>query len=203
MVRRSICIGVVLLLGLVVMVGCAKPPTQEMQAASAAVEKARSAEAEKYATPEFRALRDSLSAMTAEVERQKSRFFIVRSYKKATAMTQTVNSLAGQVEQKAIENKAQLKRESEELLAQAQAAVDSAVAALESAPVGKDTKADIEQLKADLAGLQASLPEVRNAHAQEDFTGAKSKSQGIVSGAENIKMQVQAAVEKVKAKRTR
>lgn len=195
MMRRSIWIWGALLIWVLVMAGCAKPPTEEIEAAKAAVERARGAEAEKYAPKEFSALQDSLNAALTAVEQ--------KEYDRAKVSALNVVDMAVEVEDKARANKAKIKKETEGRIEEAQAAVDSARSLLGAAPVGKGTKADIEQFRADLSALQASLSEARNALSGERFSEAKAKAQAIQSKANALKDEIQTAMEKSKKWRKR
>lgn len=196
MVRKSLWIWGVLFIWVFAMAGCAKPPAQEIEAAKAAVERTRRAEAEKYAPQEFSVLQDSLNAVLAEVDKQKARFALFRNYDRAKASALTVTDRADRVENTAIANKEKIRKETGERIAEAQAAVDNARSLLETTPVGKGTKADIEQFKADLSALQASLLDARNALSREDFSEAKAKAQTIQSKAEGLRAEIQTAVDK-------
>lgn len=198
MVRTSTWIWGVMLICVGIIVGCAKPPTEQIDLAKAAVASAQRAEAEKYAPQEFSTLQDSLNAALAAVDKQKARFALFRNYDQARALALNVIDRGPSVEDKARENKAKIKRETESLIAEAQAAIDSARSVLGTAPVGKGTKADIEQFTADLSALQASLSEAGSAVSREDFSGATARAQTIRSRANSLKDEIQTAIEKQK-----
>ncbi|MFH1008234.1 MAG: hypothetical protein V1800_12165 [Candidatus Latescibacterota bacterium] len=195
MLRRALVCGT-LFLWVGVMAGCAKPPVEEMDAATAAVKRAETAEVAMYAPQEFRALDDSLKAMTALADKQQSRFALLRNYKQAKTLAQATVDLAEKVENIALENKARMRKETEDLVAQAQTAIDSVSAVLAVAPVVKDTKADIQQFKMDLSAFQASLTEGRSALSREDFSGAQATARAVLSKASTLKNEIQAGMEK-------
>jgi hypothetical protein len=179
---------------------CAEPPTADVEAAKSSVEAARSAEAPKYATAEFTALEDSIKAISAELEVQKNKFALFRSYDRVKQTAMSTKSNAEQVATLARENKAKSKAEAEAALNDANTSVTAAKEALDMAPVGKDNKADIAQMKSDLAGIEAQIPGVQAAIASEDFFGAKDKAVAIKSSADNVKSQVDAAIAKFQEK---
>jgi HAMP domain-containing protein len=179
---------------------CAEPPTADIEAAKSSVEAARSAEAPKYATAEFNALEDSIKAITAELEVQKNKFALFRSYDGVKQTAMSTKSNAEQVATLARENKAKAKAEAEAALNDANTSVTAAKDALDTAPVGKDNKADIAQMKSDLAGIEAQIPGVQAAIGSEDFFGAKDKAVAIKSSADNVKSQVDAAIAKYQEK---
>jgi len=59
-----------LIIGLLVLSGCAQPPTGELNAAQKAIEGARAAQADKYAIGEFGATQKALTDATAEIHNQ-------------------------------------------------------------------------------------------------------------------------------------
>lgn len=182
---------------------CAEPPTADIEAAKSAVEGARTAEAPKYATSEFSALEDSIKAINSELEVQKNKFALFRSYDRVKATAMATKSNAEHVATLAKENKAKAKAEAEAALNDAKAAVTAAKDALDTAPVGKDNKADIAQMKSDLAGIEAAVPSVESAISSEDFFGAKDKAVAIKSQADGLKGQVDAAIAKYQEKHPR
>ena len=141
-----------------VLAGC-KQPTQQTDAAKAAIEGVTKAGADKYATEELKALNDELTKALDEVAAQDKKFF--KKFGPAKEM------LAGLVT-KADELKAALPAKIEaaknlavQLQGEAKTAIDEAKALLAKAPTGKGTKKDIDALKADLAGAETSFAEIQ------------------------------------------
>jgi TonB family protein len=74
-----------IVLGLAVAVaGCASPPSADIDAAKAAVEKATAAQASQYAPDSLKAAEDALAALDAEVKAQEAKWFA--SYDKAATL---------------------------------------------------------------------------------------------------------------------
>lgn len=182
---------------------CAEPPQADIDAANASVKAAEQAEAPKYASAEYQALQDSIRAITTELEVQKNKFALFRSYDRVKQTALATKSNAEHVATLARENKAKAKAEAETALNEAKAAVTAAKEALDMAPVGKDNKADIAQMKSDIAGIEAQIPGVESAISSEDFFGAKDKAVAIKSSADNVKSQVDAAIAKYQEKHPR
>ena len=130
---------------------CAAPPTSEVDAAKAAVENARKAEAPKYATAEFSALEGSIKSIDAELGAQEGKFPLFRSYDRVKQDATDTKSKADGVAKLAQENKAKAKAEAEAALNDATASIEAAKESLGVAPRGKGTRADVEQLESDLA----------------------------------------------------
>jgi hypothetical protein len=192
----------VLALGLMVVfvfASCAKQPTQQIEAAKAAVDSVVQAKGDVYAQDELKKLNDDLTAANDEVTAASKKFF--KKYGKAKEMLTKVVADADAV--KALIPARIEEAKNAAVLAQTEAktAVDEAKALLEKAPKGKGTKADIEAMKADLAGIETSLAEVQTAIDGQDYFGAKDKAVVVKDKAAAISEQVKAAIEKVKGKR--
>jgi len=191
----------VMVLGVFVMslfVSCAKQPTQEIDAAKAAVEAAANEGATIYAPEELKAINDQMTAAMDEINTQSKKFFkkygpakemLVKAVADADALKATIPA-----KKEAAKNAALTAQQ------EAQAAITEAKTLLEKAPKGKGTKADIEAMKADLKGLEDSFPQIQTAIDQEDFFGASNTAATIKEKAVAISDQVKAAIEKVKGK---
>jgi hypothetical protein len=140
--------------------GCAEPPQQEIDAAKAAIEAAKAAEADTYAASEHQAAQDSLSAAMAEIDAQSREFAIFRSYDKASSLLKASVSAATMAQQNAVENKARMQTEVQELMTQVQTALEETKGLLTKAPRGKESQAALEAIKQDLATVESSLPEI-------------------------------------------
>lgn len=74
--------------------GCAKAPNAQYSAAKAALESAKSAEADKYMAKNFQNLQRALEAAEAEMAKQKQTFILTRKYKRVTEMLEKTTTLA-------------------------------------------------------------------------------------------------------------
>ncbi len=171
---------------------CAKPPTQEMDAAKAAVEACRTEQADLYAADEFKKLSDDLQAAVDQVTAKK--------YKEAKQALIKIKADADALKATIPAKKEAAKNEALALQAEVRKALDDAKALLEKAPKGKGTKADIEAFTADLKALEDSFPEIQAAIDNGDFLGAKNKALAIKEKAVSISDQINQAIEKVKKK---
>lgn len=172
------------------MASCAKAPTQEMDAAKAAVEACKAEGADIFAQDEFKKLSDDLQAALDQVTAKK--------YKEAKQALIKIAADADALKATIPAKKEQAKNEAMAAQQEARTALDEAKALLEKAPKGKGTKADIEAFTADLKGLEDSFPEIQAAIDNGDFFGAKDKAVAIKDKANSISEQIKAAIEKVK-----
>jgi len=164
---------------LAVMVGCSKAPEAEMQNANAAMEAAKTAEAEIYAGDLFRAAQDTLNAAMAVRQEQDSKFALFRSYGKAKEGFVAAEQMFNNAATEAAAEKERVRVQVEQMMVEVKALVDTTVMALQKAPRGKGSKADIELIKTDLAAVQAQLTEAETDFAAGKFMAVKSKLEAI------------------------
>jgi hypothetical protein len=181
-----------------VLAGC-KQPTQQTDAAKAAIEGVTKAGADKYAIEELKALNDQLTQALDEIAVQDKKFF--KKFGPAKEM------LAGIVT-KADELKAALPAKIEaaknlavQLQGEAKTAIDEATALLAKAPTGKGTKKDIDALKADLAGAETSFAEIQTSLDAQDYIAAQDKAKSVKEKVTAVIDQVKAAIEKTTGKK--
>lgn len=177
-------------------VGCAKVPQQEMDAAKAAIEAAKTAEADRYAADQFNAAQDSLDAAMAEVDQQNAKFALTRNYDKAAQLLKSATDAANAAAAAVAANKEQVKTEATDLLAQAQTAVSDAKALMAKAPKGKEGKAALEAISADLSAVETSVGEASTALTNGDFLTARDKAKAVLDKANSLKDELQQAISK-------
>jgi hypothetical protein len=177
---------------------CAKQPTQDIDAAKAAIEAAKQEGADVYAAEEFKKLNDDVSAAMYEVSTQSGKFF--KKFGTAKEMLVKVKADAEALKATIPAKKEAAKQAAQTAMDEAKAAWEEAKALLEKAPKGKGTKADIEAMKADLAGLEVAANEAMASFGSEDYLGAKDKATAIKEKAVAISDQIKAAMEKVKGR---
>lgn len=196
--RTMMVFALVLVLG---MVGCQKPPQQEIDGANRALESARAAEAMDYAPDSLRAAEDSAAALDAELKAQEQKFALFRSYKKAKELAAAAVTAGEKASADAAAGKEEAKQGAQTLIGEATAALDEAKMLLEKAPKGKGTQADIEAMKGDLAGVESSIADAQNAFNAEKYLDAKSKAEAAKAAAGNVKTAIEQAIEAKKGRR--
>jgi len=188
------------LVGALVLTGCAKAPTQEMNATKAQVEAVTNTDTQTYAQDELTKLNSDLNAALDEVKTQDAKF-LFKKFDKAKQMLAAVNTDAENVKTVAAQRKEEAKNKAVAAQGEAKAAIDAAKALVAEAPTGKETKADIEAFKADLTGLDESLAALQQTIDQEKYADALSSATIIKEKAATISTDVTAALEKVKSKK--
>jgi hypothetical protein len=175
--------------------GCAKPPEADLSAARQAIEAARSAEATEYAPESMQAAEDAMRAVEAELQVQEEKFALFRSYKDAKAKVADVQSAAQKAQTDAQAGKEAMRAQATEAIAAARTRIEETKTLLASAPTGKGTAADIAMLKNDLMSAETMLGEAEAALAAGKVKEALANTNAAMSGADQVKMAVEAAIQ--------
>lgn len=200
--NKSVVTGL-LVLTVLGMAACSKPPEQAMQAGSAALEEAKAAGAETYAPEALQQAQDALNRAEAEKKAQDEKFILFRSYKSSEEMYAQAKTEFDAATQAAAAGKELAKADATAAIETANAALASANEALAAAPKSKDSKADLELWANDLSTYATTVTEAEAALASEDYLGAKSQAESVTAKATEISASIQAAIEKVNAAKRR
>ncbi len=191
--RKMMIVMPLLLLGLAMVAGCAKPPQAEIDAANAALQSAKAAEAAEYAPASLREAESAVAAMNAEVEAQAKKFALTRSYKQAATLAANAKAAGDKAAADAAAGKEKAKADAEALQGQVKTAMDEANAALATAPKGKGTEMDIQAMKNDMATVATQISEGEAAQTAGKYLEAKAKFESALSMANNVKSQIEQA----------
>jgi hypothetical protein len=195
--KRNVLLTIVALAGMAFMfTSCAKLPEMEMTNAKAAVEAAKAAEADRYVPAEYRAVQDSLNTAMTEVENQKSKFVLFRSYKKVTVKLNNTIALANTVKENAGIRKEEVKNQAQQTLAEATTLVTEVKDLILKAPKGKEGKEALEAIQSDLALVEASLAEVSTLINGGDYLTALDKVKAANDKAASLKAELEEAIAK-------
>lgn len=181
------------------LVGCAKAPTEEINAAKASVDAVVAEGAQKFAAEDAKKLNDSMQAAQDEIKVQDGKTF--KDYAKAKELLAKVKTDAETLKAGLAAKKEEAKKNAAAAQEAAKTSVADAKALLAKAPKGKGSKADIEALKADLKGIEDSMTEIKTANDAEDYNVAIEKSNAIKDKAAAISDQIKKAMEKVGTKK--
>jgi hypothetical protein len=202
-VRNKSVVTGLLVLTVLGLAACSKPPEQAMQAGSAALEQAKAAGAETYAADALQVAQDALNRADAEKKAQDEKFVLFRSYKSSEEMYNQAKAELDAATQAAAAGKEQARAEATTAVDDAKAALAAANDALGKAPKSKDTKADLELWANDLGTYATTVTEAETAMAAEDYLGAKAKAESVTAKAGEITTSIEAAIEKVSAAKRR
>ena len=183
---------------LVVVVGCAKPPTDKVTAAEKAVADARDSGAQQYMPEDFAKLESLLASAKSEIAVQENKMAFLRDYGKGEQTLATIPTEAARVATESGKKKEEAKNAALQAQQTAQAAVKAAQELIGQAPAGKD-RAALEAVKSDVDGVNTSLGEVQAAIDKGDYQAAQSKAKAIQDKAQALATEIQTAIDKVNA----
>jgi len=177
----------------IITVGCGgDPPKTELDAANAALQAAKSADAGKYASSELSSAEGANNKANGAYTEQDGKLF--KDWDSVKPLISDAKSKADQAKSSATKGKGRAKSAAESAIASADAAVSAARASLSGAPSGKGTEGDIEQLGADLDAASAGLSAARSAASREDYDAASSGAKAAAAKATGVAGGVDQAV---------
>ncbi len=189
---KKVCYAL-LALALLGLIACAKPPQQDIDAAKAALQAAKQAEADLYAPESLKAAKDKEAQLDQELATQQNKFF--KSYKVAAQLCTELKSLAEKAKTDAVAGKEKAKNEAQELITAAETAIATATEDLKKAPKGKGSQADLAAMQGDLDAATAAINEAKELMNTEKYLDAKAKAESAKTQAEGVSKAVQTAIE--------
>lgn len=185
-----------LVLGAILLAGCAKPPAEQIEAAEKALKEAQMSGAATYTAQEYAKLEASLTAMKKEVADQDGKLALFRDYGKVEQLAASAKADGEQVKAEAVIKKEEAKAGALQAQQVAQEAVKSAVELVATAPVGKD-RAALEAIKNDVEALKTSLSQIQLAIDKEDYPAAQTQAKAIHDKGQTVSAELENALAKV------
>ncbi|HAJ79650.1 MAG TPA: hypothetical protein DCO75_07750 [Fibrobacteres bacterium] len=196
MMYRSLAGSIVAAATAALLIGCAQVPQTELANAKSAIAAAKNAEADKYAVTEFSAAMDSLNAGITEINQQKAKSALGRSYDKAKSSLTAAVSIADKAKVDAAAGKENVKAEAQSLVEKATTSVAEVKGLIEKAPKGKDTKAAFDSMQNDVKALEASIEEAKQLLSNDSYSDARDKANAAITGVDTIKTKLAEATVK-------
>lgn len=193
--RRIMWLGIPVIVGLLVIVGCAKPPQVDIDAARQALNAAKTPDATEYAPDSLSEAENAMALLDAEMKIQADKFALFRSYEKTAELVRGAKAAAEKSAADTAAAKETARNEASEAINNVRTQLTEAKALLEQAPKGKGTQADIAALKADLDGIELGLAELDTTFASGRYLDAKAKAASATQNIDRIKADVQAAID--------
>lgn len=150
---------------------CAAPPNKEMDQAQGAIDAARAAGADRYATTEYAAATDALKNSNDAVA--------VGDYRLALNHALESREHAQNAARGAADAKARVRGEVEHSITEITALVAQARNRLTAAERARVSRRLLQQPRADLAAAEAALQEAGEAVAGEDYLAARETLDGV------------------------
>ena len=177
---------------------CGKKPQAEIDAANAAIEAAKTAEANVYLPTEFAAVQDSLNAVMADITAQESKLF--KKFGPAKEKLTAVVTLANQVAANAATKKEEVKAEVANLLTSIKTVIEENGKLIPKLPRGKEGAAVIEQIKAEVATVDASVVEAQGLFDKGSYMDALNKIKAAKEKADSLNAEVKEVLTKARIK---
>jgi hypothetical protein len=193
----------VLTLGVMTLVatGCQKVPQAQLDAAKAAIDSAKTVQADRYFPTEFLAVQDTFNMAVNSIEASKSASMFKRNYKDAQKQLESVktstDALIANVETK----KQQVKAEAEAAINEVNTLVAEDKELIKKAPKGKEGKAALEAIQQDITLVENTVTAASAELQNGDFLSANDKLKAAKEKAGSIKAELQAAIDKVAKKK--
>ncbi|MBP6977348.1 MAG: hypothetical protein PHD61_09730 [Bacteroidales bacterium] len=183
---------------MLIFAGCAKVPQAEIDAAKAAIEEVRGAQADIYLPGEFTAINDSLRVALEKVEAQKGKLF--KSYKSVKTILANIPTMAATIKANTETKKAEVKAEAEAILTAVTTMQLENNTLAAKLPMGKNEREAVEAIKAELGIIDGAITEVTNLLTNGDFMGALNKVNAIKQQAEAKNLEIKDVLTKAKIK---
>lgn len=167
------CIALVLaVLAVSLYIGCAKPPTEEIDAAKAAIESAKLAGAEEYAPDELKAATDKLAEAEEKVN--------MKDYEAAKSLAKEAEEKAKLAAEVAPVNKEKVKEELEKNILPALEKDYAALKKLEAqAKANKKVEEAIKSTLDEIANIDAEKGDIKSAFDGGRYKEAKDKAEAL------------------------
>jgi len=181
-----------------VLSSCGKTPQVEIDAANAAIEAAKTAEAAVYLPAEFAAVQDSLNAVMTEIAAQESKLF--KKFGPAKTKLASIVTLANQVAANTATKKDEVKGEVANVMTSIKTVIEENGKLIPKLPRGKEGAAVIEQIKADVATVDAAVVEAQGLFDKGAYMDALNKINAANEKATALNTEVKEALTKARIK---
>lgn len=194
--KNRILIGLAAIVMVAVLASCGKKPQAEIDAANAAIEAAKTAEAPVYLAAEFAAVQDSMNAINAEIEAQSSK--LIKRYGDAKASLAQTVTLANEVAAKAVVRKEEVKKEVEAAIAGMKTVIEDNKTLITKAPRGKEGAEVLAQIKTEMATIETAAAEAQGLYDKGAYMDAFNKVKASNERAVSINTELKDAIAKVR-----
>ena len=197
--KNKVLMGLAAIVMVAFLSSCGKVPQAKVDATTAAIAAAQTAEAAVYVPAEFAAVQDSMKAINAAIEVQKSKLF--KKFGPIEIKLDETLAAAGKVATDAVAKKEEVKKETETLLTEIKVVIEENGTLMKKAPKGKEGAAVLEQMKTEMATIEASVVEAQGSYDKGTYMDALNKVKAAKERAVGINTELKDAIAKVKGKK--
>lgn len=196
--KNKVLMGLAAVVMVAFLSSCGKVPQAKIDATNAAIESAKVAEANVYVPAEFAAVQDSMKAVNAAVEVQKSRMF--KKFGDVTVKLDETLAAAEKAQANAVAKKAEVKKDVGTLMTGIKTVIEENKKLFVRAPRGKEGAQVLEQMKAEMATVETSVTEAQALYDKGSYMEASNKVKAAKETADKINGELKAAIKKVGGK---
>lgn len=178
-----------------VVTSCGKLPQEQVDAAQAAIDSAKTVQADLYVPAEFTAVQDSMNVALANIEAQKSKLF--KKYDAEKALLERIVVMANTAVTNSQTRKAEVIAEVQTGITDIKALVEENNTLIKKAPKGKEGAAALEAMKADLAAIETAVAESETLFTNGDYLTALDKVKAAKEKATAINTELKEVIAKV------
>lgn len=197
--KNKIALAFVMLSAVVLLSSCSKVPQAELDAAKAAIEEARTLQADLYLPAEFNAIQDSMNSINAAIEANKGKMFANFSEVK-TKLVQ-VSELTAALKANTETRKAEVQAEVDAVMTEVNTLISDAKTLVASAPKGKEGKAAVDAISTEIAAVEASAAEATTLVEQGKWIEALDKLNAAKEKVTAVKTELETVIAKFTGKR--
>ena len=196
--KNKVLMGFAAIAMVVVLASCGKVPQAQIDATNAAIEAAKAAEANVYLPAEFAAVQDSMNAVLANIETQKSKLF--KKFGDSKVKLDEITNMANQAAAGVAAKKEEVKKEAQTLLTDIKTVIEENTKLIPKLPRGKEGVQVIEQIKADLSGVESAVAEAQGLFDKGSFMDAVNKIKSAKAKADGLNSEIKEALTKARIK---
>jgi len=194
--KNKVLMGFATIVMVVVLSSCGKVPQAQIDSTNAAIEAAKAAEADVYLPAEFAAVQDSMNAVLANIETQKSKLF--KKFGDSKIKLDEITNMANQAAAGVAAKKEDVKKEAQTLLTDIKTVIEENTKLVPKLPRGKEGAQVIEQIKADLAGVESAVAEAQGLFDKGSFMEATNKVKSAKAKADGLNSEIKEALTKAR-----
>ncbi|HVN57151.1 MAG TPA: hypothetical protein VMT63_02535 [Bacteroidales bacterium] len=196
--KNRILLGLAALAMVAFLSSCGKEPVEQEKAVTAAIDSAKVLQADVYVPAEFAAVQDSMKAITAAVEVQKSKLF--KKFGPIKVKLDESLALAKKVAADAVSKKEEVKKQVEGLLADTKKVAEDNAKLFKRAPRGKEGAQVLEQIKTELATCETACTDAQGLYDKGAYMDAFNKISAAKASEDKINEELTTAITKAGGK---
>lgn len=194
--KNKVLMGLATLMMVAFLTGCGKAPQAQIDAVNAAIEAAKTAEANVYLPDEFVALQESMNSAMADIETQKGKLF--KKFGDVKLKLDETLAKANQLTSDVAGKKEEVKGQVSTLMDGIKTVIEENGKLIPKLPRGKEGAQVIEQIKADLATVDAAVVEAQGLFDKGSFMDALNKINAAKEKAESLNAEIKEVLTKAR-----